>query len=129
MIVVLDSSVWISALEFGGTPDRALTRALTIDQLAISSFIRNEVLQVMVRRFGRAPGDMEALLDELLAEAAWVEVSGQVRGVCRDASDDAILETAWRARAACLVSGDRDLLSLGAFQQAKIISPADYLRL
>lgn len=31
MIVVLDTNVWISALEFGGTPDLAVARALTLE--------------------------------------------------------------------------------------------------
>jgi hypothetical protein len=30
VIVVLESNVWVSALEFGGTPGIALTQALTI---------------------------------------------------------------------------------------------------
>jgi len=127
VIVVLDTNVWVSALEFGGTPDRAVPRALTQDRLAISDFIRAEIASVLTGKFGRDPVELETELDELLIEARWVEVTGEVRGICRDPKDDAILETAWRAQANYLVAGDKDLLSLGAFRGTRILSPTAYL--
>lgn len=128
MIVVLDTNVWISALEFGGIPDLAVFRALTQDQLAISDFIEAEIVRVLTGKFGREPVELRTQLDEMLLQALWVEVTGRVKGVCRDPDDDAVLETAWKARAGCLVAGDRDLLSLGAFRGTQIISPAAYVK-
>ena len=129
MIVVLDTSVWISALEFGGIPDLALVRALTEDQVAISDFIRTEIMRVLTGKFARDPAELEGQLDELLVQALFVEVTGEITGVCRDPNDNAILETAWKAQADYLVAGDKDLLSLGAFGGTMIISPAAYLEL
>jgi putative PIN family toxin of toxin-antitoxin system len=127
VIVVLDTSVWISALEFGGIPDLALVRALTEDQVAISDFIRTEIMRVLTGKFARDPAELEGQLDELLVQALFVEVTGEITGVCRDPNDNAILETAWKAQADYLVAGDKDLLSLGRFGGTVIISPADYL--
>jgi putative PIN family toxin of toxin-antitoxin system len=127
VIVVLDSNVWISALEFGGAPDLAVFRALTRDRLAISEFIQAEILRVLTTKFGRDPLELQALLDELLVDCLSVEVTGKIKGICRDPKDDAILETAWRARADYLVAGDKDLLSLGMFRGTAIVSPAMYL--
>lgn len=127
MIVVLDTNVWISALEFGGTPDLAVVRALTQGQLAISDFIKAEIVQVLTRKFARDPAELEGQLNELLIQALWVVVTGEVRGICRDPKDDAILETAWKAHADYLVAGDKDLLSLGRFKNTAIVSPAAYL--
>lgn len=127
MIVVLDTNVWISALEFGGTPDRALFRALTQDQLAISDFIRAEIERVFTQKFDRDPVELQIVLDELLAQALRIKVTGYVKGVCRDPKDDAILETAWRAEADYLVAGDKDLLALGKYGRTAIIPPAAYL--
>jgi uncharacterized protein len=127
MIVVLDTNVWISALEFGGVPDLAVFQALTRDRLAISDFIKAEIRRVLTRKFGRDPLEVQALLDELLAQALVVEVAGKVKGVCRDPKDDAILETAWIADAEYLVAGDKDLLSLGEFRGTAIISPSAYI--
>jgi len=127
VIVVLDTSVWISALEFGGIPDLALVRALTEDQVAISDFIRTEIMRVLTGKFARDPAELEGHLDELLIQAFFVEVTGEITGVCRDPHDNAILETAWKAQADYLVAGDKDLLSLGTFRGTAIISPAAYL--
>jgi predicted nucleic acid-binding protein len=58
-----------------------------------------------------------------------VKVTGEVRGICRDPKDDAILETAWKAGADYLVAGDKDLLALKEFRGIAIVTPAEYLRL
>lgn len=129
MIVVLDTNVWVSALEFGGAPDRAVVRALTQDQLAISGFIRAEIVRVLTRKFFRDSAELDAQLNELLVEAVLIDVTGEIVGVCRDPKDDAILETAWKSGADLLVAGDKDLLSLRTFRETRIISPAAYLDL
>jgi hypothetical protein len=53
VIVVVDSGIWISAIEFGGTPAVALERLFLIDDLAICSDIEDEVLRVLHDKFGR----------------------------------------------------------------------------
>ena len=129
MIVVLDTNVWISALLFGGTPDGALVRALDEDHLAISSFIQDEILRILVNKFGRDRLASQARLDDLLAQALVVQITGEISGVCRDPDDDAILETAWKAHADYLVAGDKDLLAIKEFRGIAIVTPAAYLRL
>lgn len=129
MIVVLDTNVWVSALEFGGTPALALSRALTKDQIAISRVIESEVIRVLTSKFRRDPRVLQAQMDELLSQALLVEITGDVQGMCRDPEDDAILETAWRAHASYLVAGDKDLLSLKTFREAQIVTPAAYVSL
>ncbi len=129
MIVVLDSNVWVSALEFGGAPGLALTQALTIDQLAISDFIEHEVARVLTRKFHREPGALQAVLDEILRWTYRVEIQHAVSGVCRDPNDDPIRETAVAAQADLLVAGDRDLLSLKSYRGIGIVTPVDYLRM
>jgi putative PIN family toxin of toxin-antitoxin system len=127
VIVVPDTSVWISALEFGGIPDLAVVRALTEDQMAISDFIRAEIVRVLTGKFARDPVELDRQLDELLLHAIFVEVTGEVKGICRDRNDNAILETALKVQADYLVAGDKDLLSLGKFGKTIIVSPAVYL--
>ncbi len=127
MIVVLDTNVWVSALEFGGIPDLAVFRALTRDQLAISEFIRAETVRVLTRKFNHDPRELQTQLDEMPVQARWIDVTGEVHGICRDPKDDAILETAWKADATYLIAGDKDLLSLGRFRQTTIVTPAMYV--
>jgi putative PIN family toxin of toxin-antitoxin system len=126
LIVVLETNVWVSGLQFGGTPGRAIDRALVQDRLAISDYIRNEVLRVLGGKFARDASEINVRLNELLVQALLVRVTGELSGICRDPKDDAILETAWRAGADVLVAGDKDLLSLGSFKGTAIVTPAEY---
>ena len=59
MIVVLDTSVWVSALEFGGIPELAVKQAILIDRLAISDYILDEVIRTMTDKFGHDPAELE----------------------------------------------------------------------
>jgi predicted nucleic acid-binding protein len=47
--------------------------------------------------------------------------------VCRDPDDDRILECALAASAEVIVTGDRDLLDLGAFRDTPIMTPRQFL--
>ena len=47
---------------------------------------------------------------------------------CRDPKDNMILEVAVNGRAELIVTGDRDLLALGACQSIPIITPANYIK-
>jgi putative PIN family toxin of toxin-antitoxin system len=48
--------------------------------------------------------------------------------VCRDPDDDIVLATALTGKCRCLVTGDDDLLSLGAFEGIPILSPTAFWR-
>ena len=84
MIVVVDSGVWISAIEFGGTPATALEQVLRTDDLAICAEIEAEVLRVLHDKFGRAPQMIQRRLRPFWREAVRVKVTGEIAGVCRD---------------------------------------------
>lgn len=48
---------------------------------------------------------------------------------CPDPDDNMILELAVAAQAACIVTGDKHLLSLHPFRDIPILSPSDFLKL
>ena len=112
MIVVVDSGIWISAIEFGGTPAIALERMFLIDDLAICSDIEEEVLRVLHDKFGRDRKLIQQRLGPLLSQAVHVTVTGEIADVCRDPNDDCILECAVKADAQLIIAGDKDLLAL-----------------
>lgn len=47
--------------------------------------------------------------------------------VCRDPKDNKFIDVALNGQAQAILTGDRDLLALGAFQGIEIVSPADFL--
>ena len=54
MIVVLDTNVWISALQFAkhrGTPTRALEKAMIEDVIATCTEIEMEIHRVLTEKF------------------------------------------------------------------------------
>jgi putative PIN family toxin of toxin-antitoxin system len=69
-----------------------------------------------------------AVVGDLALNSVQVELSGTVK-LCRDPDDDKLLEMAAVGRADCLVTGDLDLLVLGAFRTIPILTPAGFLDL
>lgn len=55
------------------------------------------------------------------------ELSGSVKGSCRDKRDDVFLALCRAARADILVSSDHDLLVLHPWQGIQILKPAQFL--
>ena len=129
MIVVLDTNVWISALQFAdrrGTPTRALEKAMSEDIIATCPEIEAEILRVLTRKFLWEPNRADAALEDVLTRAIRVRLRGTVK-VCRDPDDDMFLECAARANADLLIAGDRDLLVLGSYKGTRILTPAGYV--
>jgi len=129
VIVVLDTNVWISALQFAqrrGTPTRALEKAISEDVIATCSEIEAEILRVLTQKFLWEPHRAESALRGLLARAIRVRLRGTVKQ-CRDPNDDMFLECAARAHADLLIAGDKDLLVLGSYRGIRIVAPAEYV--
>lgn len=127
MIIVVDSGVWISAVEFGGTPAAALERLFLIDDLAICAEIESEILRVLHKKFGRNPQTIRSRLRPFWNQAVRVEITGDITGVCRDPSDDCIVECAVKAGAQCIVAGDKDLLAVSTYRDIRIVTARQYL--
>jgi uncharacterized protein len=127
VIVVFDSGIWVSAMEFGGTPLEAVIRAIAQDRFAVCDQIEEEVVRVLTRKFGWEPKRVRADLASYWLDALAVELKGTVTGICRDPKDEPILECAERAEAECIVTGDHDLLSLASFRGIRIMTARDYV--
>ena len=129
MIVVIDSSVWISALQFGGEhtkPVRAVEIALRWHTLATSQEIEAETRRILTEKFQWSYGDAERLVTAYLQNAIHVTLSGSIR-VCRDPNDDMVLECAVLSGAHVIISGDKDLLVLDPYSGIRIQTPAEFL--
>lgn len=129
MIVTFDSGIYISAIKFGGVPEKTLLLAVTMDELLICNEIETEVIDVMQNKFRHAPALTRALMADLVKGATRIRIIGRVSGVCRDPKDDFILECAQSGNADLIVTGDKDLLSLQSFGTIQIVTPRQYLDL
>lgn len=63
------------------------------------------------------------MLKRMLDRSIRVTIRGTIK-LCHDPSDDNFLECAERANADLIITGDKDLLSLGVYKRIRIITPA-----
>jgi putative PIN family toxin of toxin-antitoxin system len=127
LILVVDSGIWISGFQFGGTPLAALRLAYKQHQIATCDAILLEILSALIRKFGwTAPRVQDALAD-YLHDATHVEIPGRLRGVCRDSSDDMVFECALLSGASVIVSGDTDLLAVKECHGIRVLTPRAFL--
>jgi putative PIN family toxin of toxin-antitoxin system len=130
VIVVIDTNVWISALQFAkhrGTPTRALEKAISEDVIATCDEIDAEIVRVLTEKFSWEQPRATSALQVILARGIRVKIRGTAKE-CRDPGDDMFLECAALAKADLLIAGDKDLLTLGAYKGTRIITPSEYLR-
>ena len=115
MRLVVDTNIWISwLLNPSGPPSRirgALESGLFV--LVMSEPLFTELALVLARprfanRYGILPSQIAALIALLRERSEVVQITGALR-LCRDADDDAVIETALVGRADALVTRDDDL--------------------
>jgi putative PIN family toxin of toxin-antitoxin system len=132
---VFDTTVLISAfLRPGGLADELLTLAAEDQfELVLSSAIIIETWRTLVSSDhirARYPFSDERVhifclsLSQISADV--LRSTTPLAGVVRDPNDDMIIAAAIDGRADTIVSRDKDLLSLGAFQGVPIISPEPF---
>lgn len=128
--VVVDTNVLVSGLLFGGEPGRihdlwiAGRLVLLLSSATFTEF--NRVLSYPKFRLSAAEITM-LIEEELLPYAEVVEVTEDTTGACRDPEDDKFLALAASGKAACIVTGDQDLLVLQVFRDTRIITVSELL--
>ena len=123
MRVVFDTNIYVSALAIpGGVAERAIRLARDgAFELALSHPILDEVLAILARKFARDVEELAQTAIFLSSLADYVVPTQRVR-VLADLPDNRILECALAASAEIIVTGDRQMLSLGTWQGIEIVS-------
>lgn len=130
MRVVLDTNAIVSALLFSGISSKlvSLWQKGLITPL-LSREVVDEYLHVLgYPKFELSEGEIKELIqEEILPYATVVTPKIRLRVIQRDPSDNKFIECAVAGRARVIISGDKDLLSLGRYRQIRIQSPAQFL--
>ena len=135
MRVALDTNVLVSAFLWEGTPGKLIELAGEREiQLFTSQALLDELAEVLRRRKLAKPVQATGftaaeLVKQYQRLAHRVTARQFTKQISRDADDDAVLACALAARAALIVSGDRDLLTLKSFRNIPIVTPAEAVRI
>jgi putative PIN family toxin of toxin-antitoxin system len=128
--VVLDTNAVISALLFSGVSSKLvslwqkglitplLSREILDEYLRVLSYPKFELSETEIK---------ELIQEEVLPYAEVVKPKRRLRVIQRDPSDNKFLECAVAGKAAVIISGDKELFSLGRYRQIRIQSPAQFL--
>ena len=128
---VFDTNTLISALLFENSiPGRAFAYALQQGDLLLSAETLAELTEVLKReKFRRyvTLEETEVFLTAFVKRAVVLEPKEEIKA-CRDPKDDKFFSLAVVGNAACIVTGDDDLLTLNPFRNISIMSAAEFLQ-
>lgn len=128
--VVIDSNVWLSGLILGGQPGEVVKLFIDGDILVVvSEELISELRRKITERFPLYLPHMELLEASILKDALVIQLGSQTVKASRDPADDKFIETAVIAGCDYIISGDKDLLELRAYENIKIVKPAEFLKL
>jgi len=128
--VVLDTSVFVSAVLFRGSTSRLVT-LWQIGRIAVlmSADILREYARVLAYpKFKLSPEEIRAIIEqELLPYVEAIRIRKVASVIADDPSDDKFLALAAEVKADFILSGDSHMLKLGSYAGAAILTPSEFL--
>ena len=129
MKIVIDTNLVASAIFFGGKP-RKLVQLLMNDRYDayVSRGIIDEYNETDAQLKEDYPDKPVSFsLASIISKMHQIEVTTEVH-VCRDPDDDKFIGCAIDSKSKYIVSGDKDLLSIGKHEDVEIVTVGDFLR-
>jgi putative PIN family toxin of toxin-antitoxin system len=129
MQVVLDTNVLVSGVFWHGPASRILELwAKDKIEVVVSPDILKEYQRLLAElERGKPAGLADTWAVFIAQHATVIHPAGHPR-LCRDPDDDKFLHCALSAGARILVTGDKDLLSMGRLADVELLTPAAFLR-
>jgi putative PIN family toxin of toxin-antitoxin system len=128
--VVLDTNIFISAILFRGKPAKILEMCIFENkiEIAISPDLLAELIGKLKYKFGLNESLLTEIKDFFSAKLNYILPEYKTK-ICRDTDDNKIIDLAISSGSNYIVTGDKDLLDLKAYQDIKIIKPEVFLDL
>lgn len=128
--VTADTNIYISGLVFAGPPRRFLREAQAGRfRLAISDALLEELSRILRAKFAWSDEEIREVVALLSDCTVHVQPGERLDVVDADPDDNRVLECAVAAGSRFIVTGDSDLLRLGAYAGIRILKVADFLEL
>ena len=128
MRVVFDTNIFISAIVIPGSlAEKAILKIIEGENvLLLSREILDELLTVLATKFSRDKEEISRVAVTLTEIAEWIEPSLRLSALQED-PDNRVLECAFFGSADMIVTGDKEMLRLRGYRDAKIVSLKAYL--
>ena len=127
MKIIFDTNVLIAALIARGVCHELLEHCVVRHELFTSEFILSETQEKLIEKFGYTAELAAEAVSVLRSRMKVVTPSRLESQVCRDPDDDNILAAALSGNCDCIITGDKDLLVLKAYEGIEIFTPRDFL--
>lgn len=128
MKLVIDTNVFIAAfISPSGKSSEVLEHCATFHTIVCSEYILEELREKLLGKFQRKASDVNDAVDLLRTRIQIVKPVTFEGPVSRDAKDDPVLGTALAGQAEYIITGDKDLQSLGKYRSIKIVNPTGFL--
>jgi len=124
--LVFDTNVIVAGLVSEGLCHEVVETHLPNHTAILSRVLWDELVEKLRDKFGLAVDDLP-LLGLYRRHVTWVEPRPLAAPACRDADDDWVLATAIAGQAEAIVTGDGDLLELGAYEGVAILNPRQFI--
>jgi len=129
---VFDTNVLISAMfDCNSSSAKSLIQARNQGWLLISKEIGTEYLSVFSRKKFDKWVPLENrinFIENIIESSMCVDVVTKQVFACRDSKDNMYLSLAVAAQANCIISSDKDLLTLHPFNGISILTPVEFLK-
>lgn len=128
MLLVFDTNVYVSAYVVPGSKSELAFRLALRGafDLAASEAILTELREKLASKFGLTESELSRVERTIRSAATIVEPETKL-DVLADEPDNRILECAIAVQASAIVTGDRHLLALGAYEGVGIMTVAELL--
>lgn len=128
MKVLLDTNVLVAAFIAHGTCHEVLEHCIHHHELITSADLLEEFRGVMTEKFHFTPAEAREAVQLLRRRMNLIEPHPLEKPVCRDADDDRVLAAALTGGVSCIVTGDKDLLTLEEYRGIRILPPDGFWR-
>lgn len=126
MKIVFDTNVLIAAFVSHGTCAELFEYCVRHHEIFTSKYILKEFRDNLLSKLKFSHREVAEASQLLRSRMMITEPSPIIKPVCRDPKDDPILGTAIAGGCQCIVTGDKDLLTLKKYKNIDIISPNNF---
>ena len=124
---VLDTNIIVSALIYGGKPEQTYNLVLEKQIIAVTSTVLlAELTETLIKKFNFDSIRIEQL-ERIIKKHFKIVHPEETISIVKDEDDNRVIEAAVEGKCNYIITGDRELLDIGLFNNIKIITADQFL--